>query len=117
MAKKLILEKDGNFIRIGKKWFMFAPNLDGDFRTGEHRLVEVNKIAFDKKVKEITENLFSFVDPKLVMKDALKDLLPEELDKILAHIRKRKRKKRKPKVDIVKHCIQMKVAGVEIPIR
>ena len=112
--KKITLEKDGNLIRIGGKWYAFQVNNDGDFRTGEHVLVEVNKKEFDKKVNTITNTLFSFIDPKLVLRDALKDMTEPELAHILKYIKKHKGKV-KPKIK--KHCIQMKIAGVEIPLR
>ena len=115
MARKQItMEKDGNFIRIGDKWYAFMTNDDGDFRTGEHTLIEVDKARFDRKIEQITAVLFSSIDPKLVMKDALKDLLEDELDKILKYIKKHKGKIQ-PKIR--KHCIQMEVGGVKIPIR
>ena len=112
--KRIEIEKDANFLRIGDKWYKFAANDDDDFRTGQHVLVEVDKERFDKKVEKITEVLFSSVDPKLVMKDALKDLVEEELDTLLRYIKKHKGKLQ-PKIR--KHCIQMEIAGVKIPIR
>jgi hypothetical protein len=114
MGKKIRIEKDGNFVRIGTKWYAFRANDDGDFRTGDHVLVEIDKKRYDKRVDAITERLFSFVNPKLVMKDALKDMMEEELIQLERHIKKCKGKL---KVTTRKHCIQMEVGGVKIPIR
>ncbi len=112
--KKITIEKDGNLLRIGNKWYRFSINDDGDFRTGEHILEEVNKKKRDKRIEFISKKLFTFVEPELIMKDALKDLAEEELEKLFTYVKKHK-DKLKPKIK--KHCVQMKVAGVEIPIR
>jgi len=117
MKKKIIIQNDGNYLRVGNKWYGFSTNDDGNFMTGEHILYEVNKKKFDKKAEKITDELFSFVDPKLVMKDALKDLLEPELDKIIKYIEKKKKATKSFKPEIRKHCIQMRVGGVDIPIR
>ena len=116
MSKKrtIKIEKDGNLLRIGKKWYAFHINDDGDFRTGQHIMVEVDKAEFDKKVNAITAKLFSFIDPKLVLKDALKDMTDEELTHLFRYIEKHKGKV-KPRIR--KHCISMDLAGVNIPIR
>lgn len=112
--KKITIEKDGNLLRIGKKWYAFHVNNDGNFRTGSHIMVEVDKAEFDKKVNAITNKLFSFVDPKLVMRDALKDMTEEELTHLFKYIEMHKGKC-KPRIR--KHCISMDLAGVNIPIR
>lgn len=77
-------------------------------------LVEVDKKEFDRKVSAIADTLFSFVDPKLVLRDALKDMTEPELARILRYIRKHKGKV-EPRIS--KHCIQMRIAGVNIPLR
>lgn len=111
---KITLEKDGNLIRINKKWYAFQVNNDGDFRTGEHILVEVDKERIDRAIKTITDSLFTYIDPKLVLADALKDMTQEELLHLEKYIRKHG-KRLYPKIR--KHCIAMRIAGVEIPIR
>lgn len=117
MTKKntIRMEKDGNALRVGNKWYHFALNNDGDFATGQFTLIEMDKKKYDRNADYITKRLFSFVDPKLVMRDALKDMTDVQLEKLAAFLRKRKGKIVKPKIR--KHCIQMRIGGVEIPIR
>lgn len=114
MAKRKVIQKDGNLLKIDGKWYRFGVNEDSDFATGQYNLEEVDKEKIDRQTAIITSKLFSFVDPKLVLKDALKDLDDKSLEKLYKYVKNHKGKI-KPKIK--KHCIQMKVAGVEIPIR
>lgn len=110
---KVKVEADGNFLRIGRKWYQFGTNEDKKFSTGEFVLVEVNRKEIDRKTKFISEKLFKFVDPKLVLQDAVKELPDNALDKLYKYVRKHK----DPKPKVFKHCIAMKIGGVQIPIR
>ncbi len=112
--KQIKMEQDGNLLRIGNKWYEFVTNTDGDFRTGTHILVEVNKKKIDKQIELITNKLFSFINPKIVLKDALKDVPEKQLNKLYFKLKNNKMKV-KPKIE--KHCVRMKVAGINIPIR
>lgn len=113
-SKTVRMEKDGNLLKVGDKWYRFVTNVDGDFRTGEYLLEEVDKNKIDKQIETIVEKLFKFIEPKLVLEDALKDLDEKELYKLYKFVLKKGRQL-KPKVQ--KHCINMKVGGVDIPIR
>ena len=112
--KQIKVEKDGNLLRINNKWYRFLINGDGDFRTGTHILEEVNKTKRDEEINRITEKLFSFLDGKIVLKDALKDMAEEDLEKLYNYILKHKGKL-KPKIK--KHCVMMTIGNCEIPIR
>lgn len=110
---KIVIERDGNLLRIGNKWYCFTINEDGDFRTGTHTLEEVDIKKRDKQIATISEKLFKFVEPRLVLEDALKDMGETALEKVYNYVRKHKDVK--PRV--IKHCVAMKVGGVQIPIR
>ena len=111
--KKMKIERDGNLLRIGNKWNTFLVNLDGDFNTGTHTLEEVDKEKRDKQINLLTNALFTSLDPKLVMRDALKDMTEEELYKLYKYIKKHRDIKPKVKKD----CVAMSLGGVDIPIR
>ena|SRR3990167_9859231 len=110
---KVKVESDGNLIRIGDAWYQFESNPDADFKTGEFILRKVNRKEIDRKTEFISKKFFSFIDPKLVLKDALKELPDGNLDRLYKYVKKHK--EAKPK--IIKDCIAMKIAGLQIPIR
>lgn len=85
------------------------------FRTGTHILEEVDVKKRNKQIVAITDSLFKVVEPKLVLKDALKDMAEEELNKLYKFVKKNKDAYRKAK--IMKHCVAIKAGGVQIPIR
>ena len=111
--KKIILQRDGNLLRIGGKWYVFTPNEDEDFRTGDYELIEVDKKKIDKQINFITEKLFEHVNKELIMQDALKDMQQDELEKLYNYIKKKV--KLKPK--LVKHCVRMDVGKYKIWLR
>ena len=112
-VNKCKVEADGNFIRIDKSWYQFETNKDNDFGTGEIILRKVNRKEIDRKVKFISEKFFTFIDPELVLRDAVKELPEESLNKLYKYVKKHKNAK--PKV--IKHCIAMEIGNVQIPIR
>jgi hypothetical protein len=110
------ITKKGNYLIMNGKWYVFnIPIQDGDFNTGDWEMTEVKKPKeLNEKINKITEEIFESLDREIIMKDALFDMTPIEIEVIYQKLFKNKRK---PKLKMKKHCIQLDVGGIGIPIR
>jgi len=111
-SKEISIKKIGNFLEIDGKWYFpkrHSPKDDGKSIIFK----EVDKKVLEENMKFLVEKLKPYIDGEMILKDALADMKPFELERLMKALNSGKQ----PKVKKKYGCVELCVNNVTIPIR
>jgi hypothetical protein len=111
-TKTIVVKKLGNFLEIDGKWYF--PKMHSKLNKGESLIFkEVDKQSLTGNINFLIKTLMPHLDKKMILRDALREMKPFELEKIADSIRTG----RKPKIRKRYGCVELVVNGTPIMIR